>query len=161
MQQTTSPQILRIYQWQTETLRNSRFISAYQGQFVVTIQNFPGAVSLGPIMVINQYASDVLIKHEWGHFRQFQELGVLMYFVGVGIPSIINAHSGVVHGLGESITFGWNICFNFLWQPDYSYLSWTVHLALRFAATAPSHNEFFCNYRLNERLLNAECVKVL
>lgn len=49
-----------------------------------------GGVCLGPVILVGTRASDALILHEWGHFRQHLRLGPL-YLLVVGIPSVAHA----------------------------------------------------------------------
>lgn len=62
----------------------------YQGADVVVSGTFPGGISLGRTIIINNgYILDIDVwKHEYGHTRQSLYLGPL-YLLIIGIPSLI------------------------------------------------------------------------
>jgi len=71
----------------------------YRGQIILPM---PGnsAASLGPVMLLGSDAryddrGRNLLRHEHGHFLEYQELGILMYYVAIGLPSVINYRRGV------------------------------------------------------------------
>lgn len=59
----------------------------YNGTFV-TRWKYGSGVSLGQFIFVSEYASEMTIKHEYGHTRQSLYLG-LMYLLVIGLPSII------------------------------------------------------------------------
>lgn len=82
------------------TIFATNFISAYRGQLVLKVPFEGRSASLGPVMVLmNDVVNDVegreLIRHEWGHFVEFQRLGWFRYFVGIGIPSWRGGYASV------------------------------------------------------------------
>jgi len=74
---------------------NSR-ISNYKGQIVIRLLwGKRSGMSSGPIMLLGNgvNADDRgrrLVRHEYGHFLEYQQLGFLKYLVGIGIPSLTN-----------------------------------------------------------------------
>ena len=71
-------------------------ISNYCGQITirVPVPGF-GGVSAGPVMGLgnanyNQSWINILM-HENGHFQEYQELGFWRYFLGIGVPSLVNS----------------------------------------------------------------------
>lgn len=62
----------------------------YQGADVVVSGAFPGGISLGRTIIINDdYILDIDVwEHEYGHTRQSLYLGPL-YLLIIGIPSLI------------------------------------------------------------------------
>ena len=70
-------------------------VSNYRGQIVIRSSNNGRSGSLGPIMLLNpalQYNSFGVgvLRHEHGHFLEYQQLGFLRYFLGIGYPSLTN-----------------------------------------------------------------------
>ena len=59
----------------------------YPGKSIYTVKKFIG-VSLGNCIIVNENASELTIKHEYGHSRQSVWLGPL-YLLVIGIPSAI------------------------------------------------------------------------
>ena len=49
-----------------------------------------GSVTLGKYIILDKYATDTTIRHEYGHTIQSKILGPL-YLIIIGIPSIIHA----------------------------------------------------------------------
>lgn len=49
-----------------------------------------GGVCLGPVILVGDDASDELVRHEWGHFRQHLRLGPA-YLLVIGLPSATHA----------------------------------------------------------------------
>ena len=74
---------------------NSR-ISNYKGQTVIRLPwGKRSGMSSGPIMLLGNGVNvddrgRRLVRHEYGHFLEYQQLGFLKYFVGIGIPSLTN-----------------------------------------------------------------------
>jgi len=71
-------------------------VSNYKGQIVIRLPwGKRIGMSSGPIMFLGK-GVDIgergkrLVRHEHGHFLEYQQLGFLKYAVGVGIPSLIN-----------------------------------------------------------------------
>ena len=71
-------------------------VSNYRGQVVI---RFPWGrkrgMSLGRIMFLGNGVRDdgegkKVIRHEYGHFLEYQQLGFMKYIVGIGIPSLVN-----------------------------------------------------------------------
>ena len=71
-------------------------ISNYKGQVVIRLPwGKRSGMSLGAIMFLGNSVDDDdrgkrLIRHEHGHFLEYQQLGFLKYFAGIGIPSLVN-----------------------------------------------------------------------
>lgn len=54
------------------------------------------AASVGPFILLgkkikNDESGQVVLQHEHGHYLDYRELGFFRYFIGIGLPSIINA----------------------------------------------------------------------
>ena len=91
-----------------ESVFNS-VISNYRGQITIRAFDMGGsAASIGPIMLLcNSFRLDRdqrereralrILNHEHGHFIDYKSLGAFRYYVGMGLPSIINAARGVSH----------------------------------------------------------------
>ncbi len=60
----------------------------YRGVIVFIKRNCYGSVTLGDHIFLSPLATDLTLKHEWGHTRQSLILGPL-YLIIIGIPSII------------------------------------------------------------------------
>jgi len=85
----------RNYNDDVDEALNSR-ISNYKGQVVIRLPwGKRSGASSGPIMFLG---NDVnvddkgrrLIRHEHGHFLEYQQLGYLRYAIGIAIPSVVN-----------------------------------------------------------------------
>ena len=89
----------------------SNYFSAYKGVPVVRIPANVRSGSLGIIYLSKNTSSNDLVpedivRHEYGHTKQFQELGLTNYLITVGIPSYLN--------LGKE--WGNNECYNKPWE---------------------------------------------
>ena len=60
------------------------------GVIVVSIDDFPGGVCFGDLILINTLSSNKTYLHELGHSKQSQYLGPL-YLLVIGLPSILHA----------------------------------------------------------------------
>jgi len=71
-------------------------LSNYKGQTVIKLPwGKRSGMSSGPIMFLGNGVdaderSKRLVRHEHGHFLEYQQLGLLKYIVGIGIPSLTN-----------------------------------------------------------------------
>jgi len=74
---------------------NSR-VSNYKGQVVIRLPwSKRSGMSSGPIMFLGKGVKTDdrgrrLVRHEHGHYLEYQQLGYLKYLVGIGIPSVVN-----------------------------------------------------------------------
>ena len=65
-------------------------ISAYKGQLVIKMPSIRSG-SFGALMLLDSNDKDIeTIQHEAGHFVQYREMGVIKYYLGIGIPSFLN-----------------------------------------------------------------------
>ena len=60
---------------------------------IVRVEDFPGGISLGPIIIIATGSDQKTIKHELGHSIQSLYLGWI-YLLIIGLPSILWAIFG-------------------------------------------------------------------
>ena len=72
-------------------------MSKYMGQRVVR-PPFCGcsAASVGPVMLLgrglhNDDCGRKILRHEHGHYLDYKDLGFFKFFLGIGLPSFINA----------------------------------------------------------------------
>jgi len=71
-------------------------ISNYKGQVIIRLPwGKRSGMSSGPIMFLGNGVHDDdrgrrLVRHEHGHYLEYQELGFFKYLVGIGIPSLVN-----------------------------------------------------------------------
>ena len=68
-----------------QVVLNSNYFSNYKGKFVLRT-NLNRSGSFG-ILFINQKADKDTVRHEYGHTKQLDELGIIKYTLCVGIPS--------------------------------------------------------------------------
>ena len=78
---------------------NSTFLSGYRGQIVFRMTFLRGAFSVGPVIGINRRVRDTpagrrLLGHEHAHNIQLQPLGIGRWWLGIRLPSLINADRG-------------------------------------------------------------------
>lgn len=59
------------------------------GVIVVSIDDFPGGVCFGDLILINTLGSNKTYLHELGHSKQSKYLGPL-YLLVIGLPSLIH-----------------------------------------------------------------------
>ena len=64
-------------------------IYVMDGVIVVSIEDFPGGVCFGDLILINTLSSNKTYLHELGHSKQSQYLGPL-YLIVIGLPSLIH-----------------------------------------------------------------------
>lgn len=69
---------------------NSNYFSAYKGTLVVRT-NLPRSGSFG-IIFLNRNANrdenpEDVVRHEYGHTKQLEQLGIINYALCIGIPS--------------------------------------------------------------------------
>lgn len=66
---------------------DAKVFSSYKGAFVLKL---PGknAFSLGILFIGNGYSGDNVVKHEYGHYRQLQDMGLLSYLSDIVAPSV-------------------------------------------------------------------------
>ena len=62
--------------------------SQYEDVVVRRSLKMKGGISLGRYIVLNQFSSELTLKHEYGHCLQSRRLGWL-YLIVIGMPSII------------------------------------------------------------------------
>ena len=71
-------------------------IANYRGQTTITFGSGTSGASLGPIMILGggldpEVSRHIdLLRHEHGHFLEYQELGLIMYYLGIGFMSFVN-----------------------------------------------------------------------
>ncbi len=79
-----------------EVLKSKRF-SSYKGKKVVRT-NFSRSGSFGVLFIRRNLELNIEgideVRHEYGHTRQLERLGVWKYFWCIGIPSFFNWGSG-------------------------------------------------------------------
>lgn len=64
--------------------------SAYEDAIVRRSTKFPGGISLGRYIIVNQWSSKKSVMHKYGHCIQSRYLGWL-YLLVIGLPSLIHA----------------------------------------------------------------------
>ena len=89
------------YREDSDRTLDGRWVSNYRGQIVVRVPFMRSGVSAGPLMLLgaNAYSNRPdreerlfnLLRHEHGHFLQYQELGFWRYYLGIALPSLINS----------------------------------------------------------------------
>jgi hypothetical protein len=60
----------------------------YLDTIVFIKKHDPGSVTLGNYIFLSSAATDITVRHEWGHTRQSLMLGPL-YLIIIGVPSIL------------------------------------------------------------------------
>ena len=65
----------------------ANYVSAYKGTVVIKIPGTSGA-SFGVMAVGNKVKSTNLVKHEYGHRLQLDDMGVINYTTDIAIPSV-------------------------------------------------------------------------
>ena len=76
-----------------EQVKKANYLSAYQGQVVIKAAMPNGrSGSFGMFMLLDKTAvfDPETIRHEWGHYVQYRKLGFMRYFLGIGLPSLLN-----------------------------------------------------------------------
>jgi len=75
---------------------NAKYFSAYKGKLVIKMAGFYGrSFYLGAMFISpketgdSKYSTDV-VRHEYGHSKQIERIGVIPYFFMIGIPSVFN-----------------------------------------------------------------------
>ena len=85
----------------------SNYFSAYKGVPVVRI-NGNRSGSFGAIFLTretnNRTNPEDVVRHEYGHTRQLQELGVVRYAIDIGIPSALEIGGGDYYSRPWEIT---------------------------------------------------------
>lgn len=76
---------LLLYFWYRKDVSNE---SEYGNNVVFGVDDFPGGISLGPIVLVEAGCDPKTIQHELGHCKQSLYLGWL-YLIVIGIPSLI------------------------------------------------------------------------
>ena len=72
-------------------------VSGYKGQITIKIPGMnKSAASVGRFMLLgkglrNDDSGRITLLHEHGHFLDYKKLGFFKYFLGIGLPSLINA----------------------------------------------------------------------
>lgn len=82
-----------IYYWYLKYKDEILDTCTFQGAVVFIKKGSFGSVTLGNHIFLSPIATDITVRHEWGHTRQSLILGPL-YLIIIGIPSIIWA---IVH----------------------------------------------------------------
>ena len=71
---------------------NAKFIAFYKGKMVIKLPVGTDAASFGIIFMGNEIAADEAgirtVRHEYGHTKQFDELGIIQFTTKVAIPSV-------------------------------------------------------------------------
>lgn len=70
------------------------------------------------------------VRHEYGHFLQYQKIGVVKYTIGVGVPSLICFWSGVDYGTYYSLPWEYGAeLYGGVMREEYKYGKYanTVH----------------------------------
>ena len=73
-----------------QVVMDSRFFSHYNGQFVFRWSPNDRAGSFGGIMLAPRGTDIDTIRHEGGHYVEYQKLGPLRYYSMIGIPSFLS-----------------------------------------------------------------------
>ena len=84
------PQLIAafIYYWYLKSKDEILDTCTCQGAIVFIKRKSCGSVTLGSHIFLSPRATDITVRHEWGHTRQSLILGPL-YLIVIGIPSII------------------------------------------------------------------------
>ena len=77
----------RINNTSEKKVLESNYVSAYKNTIVIKIPGSSG-VSFGVIDVGNKTTSTNLVKHEYGHRLQLENMGVINYTTDIAIPSV-------------------------------------------------------------------------
>ena len=80
-----------LYNTDEAKVLKSYYVSAYKGQIVIrTNENRSGSLGVMFLARMQQRDDYDIVRHEYGHFIQLQQLGLLRYIGGIFIPSAIN-----------------------------------------------------------------------
>ena len=76
----------------------SHYFSAYKGIMVFKTDLVERSFTFGAIVLSNSFGGEEchedVLRHEYGHTKQKEQLGVLKYITDIAIPSIIDYGSG-------------------------------------------------------------------
>ncbi len=78
-----------------EKVLKANYFSSYKGAIVLKAPIGKNAFSYGFIVLGNDISDINDVKHEYGHYVQFKELGIKKYTMYVAIPSLCGFWSGV------------------------------------------------------------------
>ncbi|MBQ2809517.1 MAG: hypothetical protein IJF11_01345 [Clostridia bacterium] len=76
-----------------EVVKEAHYISSYDGTLVIKLPIGGNAFSYGAIFAGD--ISEIDLKHEYGHYKQFKEIGLKKYTLYVALPSLYGYWSGV------------------------------------------------------------------
>ena len=98
-----------------QVVLESKFISFYKGVPVIRTPSFMRSGSFGIIFLskntsFNELTPEDIVRHEYGHTKQLQELGAINYLITVGIPSVFNL--GEKWGNGQYYNKPWEVMAN-------------------------------------------------
>ncbi len=72
-----------------EKVINAHFFSAYKRAFVLKLPIGYNAASFRTIFLGRKIKNTNVVKHEYGHRKQFEEMGFFRYTAHVAIPSVL------------------------------------------------------------------------
>jgi len=87
--------------WKHYPVLTSQYVSAYRGQLVIRYSSNGRAGSFGDYMIFPRRSnmghsrSVEVLRHEHGHFLQYQQLTSDQYYIGIGIPSFRSGGKGL------------------------------------------------------------------
>jgi len=99
----TDPQVV-IDDFNPAEGERERLLSGFNGQIAINMPNVPiigdlitGSGSIGPFMPLTRSGGQCAntILHESGHFCERRFLGLVRYYVGIGLPSMNNVGTGL------------------------------------------------------------------
>lgn len=78
-----------------EKVLNANIISSYKEAFIIKLPIGNNAFSYGIIVLGNKNKSINTVRHEYGHYLQLKELGIINYTKYIAIPSLRGFWGGV------------------------------------------------------------------
>jgi len=82
----------------------------YKGKLVIKVPGWSDGFSCGIIFIGNDAWSTDIVKHEYGHTQQLEELGFSTYLSTVVVPSVICYH------LAQAEILSWSNYYNMPWE---------------------------------------------
>lgn len=89
---------------------DAKFAAFYKGRFVIKVPGASAGFSCGIMFIGNEAKSAATVKHEYGHTKQLDELGLPTYLGTVVVPSVI------CYALTELEVIDRKYYFSFPWE---------------------------------------------
>ena len=72
-----------------QVVLNAEYVALYKGVFVLKVPGQSAGFSLGIMFISSNVSSVETVKHEYGHTKQLDSLGLPTYLSTVAVPSVI------------------------------------------------------------------------